>query len=541
MHIDVITEFNDFSDLRANWERVYDADPEAHFFLSWQWLADWLTVHRTVWFVLAAKRQQTDADYIAFLPLRLRTDFDKKDGFYNELFFAGDGFSDYAGVLTTPEAETEAVPALAEFVKRRLNWARFKMDNLTMSDRRRRPFLRTFDKLRFVHTPIEYQNPGDPTNHTICPAIRLPGSWDDYLQTLSSGNRQKIRRLLRRVDAAKDCRITSTPIDRFDQHLKILLDLWKIKWAPSKGEERASNLATLNYDMLSRCAANGTLFLPVFWQRERPVAAVAILVDPRKRSLLFFIAGRDESYRDMPAGYLLHAYSIRHGIAHGFTSYDFLKGNEPYKFLFAPQMVRQQNAVSVAARTGRNIGGRLDPRGLPAMLGMTLEFESQDDPADAELGYRQILELAPDHALALYRYGRLTAERGAYAKAEELLARSVAIEPDGDNAWLWLGKSRQALGQPEPALAAYREVVKRQPLNREAKELILALTMAASEADRPATAEISLAVAKSPAPADPVAGAAALDADLALRQKVRDIRSLTQDYLDAFVTPRPRW
>src|SRR5580704_1570335 len=103
MHIHVIDELSDFNALRRNWDTVYEADPEAQFFLSWQWLSDWLAVYQTVWFVLAAKRKKTDAEYVAFLPMRLRVYFDKKVGFCNELIVAGTFFSDYTGILARPE------------------------------------------------------------------------------------------------------------------------------------------------------------------------------------------------------------------------------------------------------------------------------------------------------------------------------------------------------------------------------------------------------------------------------------------------------
>ena len=121
MHIKIIEELDDFVALRGNWDMVYDADPEAQFFLSWQWLFDWLTVYRTVWFVLAGKRDATDADYGAFLPIRMHTVFDKAHGFSNALYMAGAGFSDYTGILTRPEFEAEAVLAFAEHLKRKLN------------------------------------------------------------------------------------------------------------------------------------------------------------------------------------------------------------------------------------------------------------------------------------------------------------------------------------------------------------------------------------------------------------------------------------
>ncbi len=538
MHIDVIDELSAFTALRHDWDMVYQADPEAQYFLSWQWLSDWLTVHQTSWFVLAAKYNETDRGYVAFLPIRMGTVFDKKHGFSNEIHFAGAGFSDYAGLLTRPGFEAETVPAFVKYLKRKVNWARFTMDNLMMSDQRRRLFLRDFDKIRFVHAPIVYNDFDGTTDHGICPSADLPVDWEEYVKSLSTNNRQKIRRLLRKVDGSKDYRIALSDADSFDENLTMLLDYWKIKWAPSKGADRVHEIAQRNYSMLARCAQNGTLLLPVFWHGDRPVAALATLIDNCKRSLLFFITGRDETYNEMPAGYLLHAYSIRYAIAHGFTTYDFLRGNEPYKYLFASQE-RRLRAVSVVTKTNRNLGGKLDPRGLPAMLDMSLEFENEGELADAELGYNQILEIEPDHALALYRFGRLMAEKGEHAEAKRLLTRSVAVEPEGDNAWYYLAQSLHALGENEAALAAYRETVKRQPQNQEAKELIVRLSMTAKPADR-ATTVWPIEVLES-ASRQSAAAPVAVNPDRVLQKKVQEIHNLTQDYFDRFVNPRPPW
>jgi tetratricopeptide (TPR) repeat protein len=233
--------------------------------------------------------------------------------------------------------------------------------------------------------------------------------------------------------------------------------------------------------MLNRCARNGTLFLPVFRHGGRPVAALAILVDPVKKAMLFLITGRDESYEEAPAGYLLHAYSIRHAIAQGFATYDFLRGDEPYKYLFASQEQRLR-ACSVATRNGRNLGDALDPRGLERMRDKVLELEKKNEIAAAVRAYRQILEMQPDDALTLYRLGRLQAKRNDHTEAVALFSRSVEVEPGGSNAWLKLALSLHALGDDAGALKACREVVRLQPKSEEANRLILQLTLSAQRA-----------------------------------------------------------
>jgi tetratricopeptide (TPR) repeat protein len=480
MRIDVIDNFDDFNALRRDWDAVYEADPEAHFFLSWQWLSDYLTVNRTVWFVLAAKSNETDARYAAFLPMRMQTLFDKERGFTNEFIPAGVWFSDYTGILSRPDVEEEAVVAFAEYIRRKLNWSCLQLDNLMMSDKRLRLFLKVLKKIDFSHRWLGYRFPDDPWDHGICPLISLPQSWDEYLQQLSGNNRQKIRRLLKKIESSDTYRITLSGSDSFTKNLTTLLDFWKTKWKPRKGEDTES-IARMNHWMLSRCAANGRLFLPVFWHGERLVAAHATLIDDCKKSFLFFITGRDESYREMPAGYLLHAYSIRHAIEHGFTDYDFLRGNEPYKYLFAARD-RHLAGVSVHTKTNQNLGGKLDPRGLPAMLETALELENKGEDADAGRAYREILALEPNDALALYRYGRFIAKNGNHAEAVELYSRAVERAPEADNAWFFLAQSLQSLGENEAALEACRKVIQLRPQYEDAKKLLAELSLTARPA-----------------------------------------------------------
>lgn len=473
MHIDLVEDWSAFLGLRDQWDSVYAANPEAQAFLSWAWMADWLQSCRTTWFVLCARREGGRGAYEAFLPLRLRTFFDV-DGFYHQLTFAGEAYSDYGGVLARPEIEAEVLPAFAAYIRRNLHWARLTMDNLAMSPARRRLLLSAFEGGGLIaeHTRSIDRDCG--VDNDICPAAELPDDWDAYLGGLSANNRQKIRRLLRRLDESADARIAPAAPEEIDRCLRAMLDLWRLKWAWQKSD-RTELIIGRNHDMLLRCAARGTLFLPVFWQGDRVVAALGCLIDPVKGAMNFHITGRDETYDDLPAGYLLHAYSIRHAIGLGLTTYDFLRGDEPYKALFANRQ-RRIGTVTVRGRKLRNLSGRLDARELDAMLEQASAFET-NDPGRARMAYRQIVELAPDHALALYRAARFLSGQGAYAEAAALAARSTEAEPDGDNAWLLLARTRRFLGDEAGALDAYRAVLRLRPAQEEALNGVVELAL----------------------------------------------------------------
>ena len=118
MFIDIIDNLEDFKRLKDNWDRVYDADPEAQFFLSWTWLSQWLPV-RPNWFILAAKQSEDASSYVAFLPLRLRTKLRHGSGFHNELSMAGNSGADYTGTHMFSRVATPDDPGFRTSSSRR--------------------------------------------------------------------------------------------------------------------------------------------------------------------------------------------------------------------------------------------------------------------------------------------------------------------------------------------------------------------------------------------------------------------------------------
>ena len=214
--------------------------------------------------------------------------------------------------------------------------------------------------------------------------------------------------------------------------------------------------------MLTRSFQSGLVYLPTFWHGERPVAALATLVEPRKRTFSFYMTGRDETFEGPPAGMILHAYSIRHAIAHGFVEYDFLRGNEPYKYSFGCKE-RKICSIVLETRSGRNLGGRIDPRCIPDLLQQATELHRKGQPADAETGYRRILEVEPKHADALHRLGQLLAAKGDFTAAKRMFRILTTVRPDAAKAWQCLGQVCEGLGQHEEALRQHLEFMRLQP------------------------------------------------------------------------------
>lgn len=479
MHVDVIDSIKALTELRRNWDAVYDADPEAQLFLSWAWIFNWfakLSSTNTQWIILAVKPSAEASSYAAFFPLQLRTQMNKEGGFYNEIRMGGAEFADYTGFICLPEFQDEAIPALAKYV-RQLNWTGLILKSVHASDRRFRLFMKPFAQTRFVVEEVERLLKDSKVDCSLFPSVTLPDDWETYLRTkLSSNTRQKAKRFLKKLDEGGELRITHADADTLGRDLEMLLEFWQLQWGHDKGDRLRGILST-NRTMLTSAFKSGQLFMPVLWIGDRPLGALGILVDKTKKTLHFLIGGRDGTFNSPPPGFILHMYAIRWAIQNGFKVYDFLQGNEPYKYMFGSEE-RKISTFVVRTRNRENLGNRLDARCLPYVLAQTQELHKKSKFAQAERGYRQILEVEPEHPLALYLLGQLMATRRRHGDAAEFFKAFLNVKPEVHKAWFRLGKTLQAQGDRKGALESFRKVLELDPGNREVPPLLVELSPA---------------------------------------------------------------
>jgi len=462
VRIDVIEEPDAFAALKANWNAVYDADPTAQLFLSWDWLLGWLPQLQGSWLILAARQDKPSGEpYCAFLPLRIETRLSEGGVFVNDFKMAGNHAADYTGLIALPSAEARAVAAFGRFLKQ-MHWARLHLDNFRASRPRLDLLLAHFPKAGFATTEVDRVDKVDGIDLNTCPYVDLPSDWESYLAGLSTNARQKIRRLLRLADdGGSEFRITHATQDTVARDLDVLLRFWALKWGQRKGNKLAG-LVRSNRDMLLRSFERGLLFLPVLWQGDRPLAALATLVDLRRRTLLFYMTGRDETFDGPSPGLMLHGHSIRHAIANGFTRYDFLRGDEDYKYSFGAREARIATFI-VATRDGRNNGHLIEPRALPVVLKQATAMHQAGKLNEAQRGYQQVLASAPRHPDALHRLGQLLTARGQHLEAMRIFRQLCRARPEATKAWLSLAQACEAAGRYREAVNAYRELVARAP------------------------------------------------------------------------------
>lgn len=403
MQVDVIEDYDGLKRLEGDWQRVYAADPEAHFFMSWTWMSTWLQKAGFRWLVLAARSDRAGSRYEAFLPLQIRVELDERAGFSSSLRMAGSYFAVYTGILCAPEAEREALAELARATQA-LSWKSLHLDDLFMSERRSAAFVAGFDSAAFASSKIKRRRHvtagGQDIDHDTYMYVDLPSDWETFLDSsLGPKIRRDARYFLRKTDAEDEFRITVANGSTIGGDLNAFMQFWLDQWF-SKGEGYARGIAANCKTMLPACFKADSLFVPVLWQGDRPIGAHVAFIDRSKRRLICFLVGRDRSIKKPPPGFVLHAYSLRWAISNGLTCYDLGTGDFAYKYSFGSKEHRIEG-IKVSVRNGLAHGTTLDPRTLPAVLSWTRRLFDERKFSLVATGCRQMLAVAPAHAEAL--------------------------------------------------------------------------------------------------------------------------------------------
>lgn len=519
MQVDIVDSFKALEPLRDHWDRIYESDPEAHFFLSWPWMSNWLRNPSFRWMVLAARKSSEPNDYVAFFPLQLLTRLDEQTGFYSTIKMGGSYFAVYTGFICDPEFEEQVISSFADCLQA-LKWRTLDLDDISISDRRRQIFLERFSDSDFTKEKIQRNRhitgSGENINHDIYVYVDLPGDWDEFLGgNLGPKTRRDVRSFLRQVENGTEYSIRLATPETIQSDLEIFFQFWMTQWE-AKGRAYAQGIIKNCRYMFMECFKAGALFVPVLWKGDSPAGVHIAFVDRSKGTLLCFLVSRDLAIRKPPPGLVLHAYSIRWAIRNGLKTYDLGTGDFSYKYSFGSRE-RVVEGVRIGAVDSRNGGDKLDRRSIPSVISWVRKLHRDGKLHLAERGCRQVLDMEPRNVEALqlldgiaadshagvrfasalklhrsrqyqdagslylevlaaiplhyganYMLGVLCLQSGQYRAAEKYLARAAEINPKAASAHNDRGNALRGLNRLDEALACYVKAIELKPDSVEA-------------------------------------------------------------------------
>jgi CelD/BcsL family acetyltransferase involved in cellulose biosynthesis len=323
-HIEAISSIEGMAAIAKPWNDLLALSKSGTTFLTWGWLYPWAECFirpDSELFVLAVYNGN---ELIGIAPWCIRKA--KYGGFpvrRIEFLGAPEAGSDYLDVFTKKGKEKEAARSVYQYL---FGEASSRWDCLG--------FLEVpSESLFLLHFMEQMKGDGkyiEVQAGSFCPSLTLPKSQEDFLAQLSASRRKRYSRDLRILEREGEVRHHSFKLNQADQALKDFRELYQKRWSHSDPLFLFLEKVFLHGQGEDKVCID---FLNV---NGRNIAGLLHL-RYGERLFLYLMAADHSFNKEISVGNILVGLSIQKAIAEGFTEYNFLKGNEEYKFYWTDE------------------------------------------------------------------------------------------------------------------------------------------------------------------------------------------------------------
>jgi CelD/BcsL family acetyltransferase involved in cellulose biosynthesis len=312
------------------WETLHAALRLRSPFLAWTWQREWLRVFGEGLRLELRRVVDSGGRLVGLLPLVEVA----PDRF---VLVGGADVSDYLDLLAPAGEETDVWAALLE--SRASSRASWELHAVPAAS----PTVTALPRLAAAvglaaSAPVEER----------CPVVALPESWDAFLAALPKKHRHELGRKLRRFERERpDGRVAwaTTPAD-VDARLDHFLALHRAS-REGKAKFMDARMERFFRSAIIALAARGEARLAFLDGDEGPLAAFVTLEWADTVGL--YNSGFAPAHAALSPGLVLLAAVVRDALERGRRRFDFLRGEERYKYEFGPTP-EAVHAVTIEAR-----------------------------------------------------------------------------------------------------------------------------------------------------------------------------------------------
>jgi CelD/BcsL family acetyltransferase involved in cellulose biosynthesis len=189
-----------------------------------------------------------------------------------------------------------------------------------------------------------------------CWTLALPSTWDALVAMVAKSFRRRLRKLQRDVfDAGRLVAHEVKEPAEFDAAWEVLVDLHQRR-RQSLGQPgcfASRRFSAFHQEVARQLLRQGQLELIWFELDGRPLAAEYNLVGPE--TTYTYQGGIEPALLDEQPGHVGSMHTLQRAIAAGHATYDFLRGDEPYKAHWRAAAVPMATVRVVPQRTGSQI------------------------------------------------------------------------------------------------------------------------------------------------------------------------------------------
>ncbi len=168
------------------------------------------------------------------------------------------------------------------------------------------------------------------TAQEVCPIVRLPATWDEYLESLDKKDRHELRRKIRRAEESGASYYVTRGQDALDADMDAFIELL-VKSRPDKAEFMDSRMRAFFHAIGH--AAQQAGWLQLAFMEVGGVKAAGYMDFCYGGRVMVYNSGADMmNFGHLSPGVALAGWIIQHAIEQECQVFDFLRGSEKYKY-----------------------------------------------------------------------------------------------------------------------------------------------------------------------------------------------------------------
>ncbi len=347
--------------MEQEWRSLQAQCPDSTPFQTWNWNEAWWRVfggHKRLHLLLFYETDRNGRDaLVGIAPLYASRHLGTP---LRRLAWLGTGSSDYLGPLALPEFTEAVADGLLRHLDRHVRgWDMADLQQIRASE----PLAcsdRAWPAIRPDHQAVL------PMER--CPYVTLPGTWEQFLARLGKKLRSNIGyydRLIQRE--LSDVRIFLADAQTLPRGMTALFDLhqkrWTARWLP--GVLGSRRVQRFHREVSARFLAQGWLRLHLLEAGGEIRSAIYCFA--RNGRTYYYLGGFSPELARYSLGTALTARAIRMAIEEGCVEFDFLRGEEGYKYRWQPE--ERVNCRLLLLRQRAALGGL---GRLPGRAGLAL-------------------------------------------------------------------------------------------------------------------------------------------------------------------------
>jgi len=357
MQLRVITDENEFFQLRDEWNALLSKSSANCIYLTWEWLFTWWKIFKQSRKLLILTVYDNN-QLIGIAPMLIR----KVRYFYFLGFirieFLGIGEnendevgSNYLDFIILTGKESEVLELFVEFFTQQSS---VKWEELILSSIR-------VDSICLVKLKKILEDKTfwivEQLRITPCLFAPLTHSWEDYLNSIGSKTRRDLRRDRRLLEENGELKYEVFDNDNTGQFLDDFIEIHKNRWKDKLKSDAFSSVKFISFQrqMIELCATKHWVKISFLKHKSKIIAAS---YHYQYNNVIFgYQLGCDSHYdKRLSLGKLEYGFNIEDSIMKGFKEFDFYKSNmSGYK----PLLAKGQRSVADFRIYKNNFKGKL--------------------------------------------------------------------------------------------------------------------------------------------------------------------------------------